>query len=88
MQKTFNKYRTECIFISNDEKKLKKTKLSMMNMPKCNLRLLMLHELKLGKLPLELLPTSTEHGERDPQVYESSSENSVVEMRPLKMKKV
>ena len=62
----------------------------MMNMPKRELRLLMLHEFKLGHKSPTHLPISTDYVGRDSHVigqYEGGSKNSVVEMRALKMKK-
>ena len=47
--------------------------------------------LNLDTMPLKLLPVSTEHEERNPQViglYEGGSKHFVVEMRALKMKKI
>ena len=45
----------------------------------------------LATMPSKLLPISTEHGKRDPNMigqYEGSSENTLVKVRALKMKKV
>ena len=63
----------------------------MMNIPKRDVRFLMLHELKLGHNAPKLLQISTEHGEMDQHVigeYEGVSKNFIIEIRELKMKKV
>ena len=67
---------------------MKHTKPSMINIPKRDFRLLMLHKLKFENNVSEI---SAEHGKRNLHViaqYEGSSKNSVVLMRVLMMKKV
>ncbi|KAF2361242.1 Pleckstrin domain [Trinorchestia longiramus] len=63
---------------------------SMMNMKKHDLRLLMLHEFKLGHNASKASANINEHGEKSPQgigQYEGGSGNSGVVMRALKMKR-